>query len=592
MWSIISPTGTEVPLTGLSVSIRTTPGAGMAPLEHTTTRLAQHATTIEPPARTGLRKLSLRMVSRQRQATLHTTRLALIDALNPDLARHYGPPSLVYTGGARTLRLPVVYERGLEDVEQDSLELHFLAYTPTWATTEPVTAPQSLTVQASLTSANYLLQRSSAGVWSEVSVFDGAVKALLVAGDGIPHAGGAFTGAVRRWNIVSEQWEALSGISGTVNCLAAGADGRLYAGGTLTAPGSRVAYYDPASDTWVDMGDPEILPYALAVSNDGTVYVGGSDESSPATGITVKQWDGGTTWSSPGSTPGGTVYALLIDTGGTLLAGGIFAGGVKRLIGSLWLDLGNGLTQSAGSTPTVRALARGPDGVIYAGGDFDRADGDIAQFCARWNGVGWLPLGTGTGAAVYALALRPADGLLLAGGAFTVAGELAMPGRAGLWNGYSWFPLDFSLDTAATISSLAALPDGMLLVGYEAQTSATTAAVTTVTNGGSAAACPILTLQGPGRIYEFANRTTGASIYWNLQLLDGEVLTVDMRPAYTTVRSSFRGNLLNSIVPGSRLASWRLLPGENQVSLFIDNVAASATLEWQEQHWSVEQADV
>jgi hypothetical protein len=58
------------------------------------------------------------------------------------------------------------------------------------------------------------------------------------------------------------------------------------------------------------------------------------------------------------------------------------------------------------------------------------------------------------------------------------------------------------------------------------------------------------------------------------------------------VTSSFRGNLLRAVVPGSTLATWRLLPGDNVVSLFVDDASASATLAWQERHWSFEGADV
>jgi phage-related protein len=138
------------------------------------------------------------------------------------------------------------------------------------------------------------------------------------------------------------------------------------------------------------------------------------------------------------------------------------------------------------------------------------------------------------------------------------------------------------------MNAVAIAPDGALLVGYGYTATATSAAVTTVTNPGSAAAYPVLTIAGPGRVYQLVNWTAREAIYFNLVLLSGETLTLDLRPQHKTVTSSFRGNVLNAVVPGSALASWRLLPGDNLISLFVDDASASATLTWQERHWSVE----
>lgn len=587
MWSIISPKGTEVSLAGLSVALRSAAGAGMPPFEQGTVELAQQGGLFYQQSFASARRLLLRLVSRQRQATLHSTRLALINALNPDLVQAHSPAYLRYTGGTKVLQLPVIYDGGLEDGDAQALELRFLAYDPAWTATS--LAAQSLAVRNTIAAADYLLQRSAAGVWSGFPSPGGAVNALLVASDGSRYIGGEFAGYVRRWDATGGQWVMCSGLDGDVTCLAEGPDGTIYAGGSFSTPGNYVARWDGANWAAVgSLGAASLLPYAMVVGPDGRLYIGGLDLGA---GDTAAVWDGAS-WAGLAGGPGGTVYSLAIGSSGVLLVGGNFAGGVQRWTGALWRPLGEGISKTS-DTPTVRALARGPDGLIYAGGDFDHADGAWAANIARWTGTAWLPLGNGVDAPVYALAVREEDGLLFAAGQFGLAGGLAMPDTLAQWNGYAWFPLD--VDTtrtpASNIVALAAPADRSVLIGYGSPATATSAAVATVTNQGSAAAYPILTIQGPGRVYQLVNWTAGEAIYFNLVLLDGETLSVDLRPERKTIISSFQGSLLQAVVPGSGLATWRLLPGDNQIGLFVDDADASASLTWYERHWSLDGAE-
>lgn len=557
----------------------------MPPFAHDSVTPALQAGALYQQSLAGVRRLVLRLVSRQRLATLHTTRLALIKALNPDLVNANTPAYLTYAGVSKTLRLPVVYDGGLEEGDSTTLELRLLAHDPVWSTSSETT--QALAVQASIDPAHYLLERAAAGGWSAFPSPGGAVNAILVASDGTRYIGGAFTGNVLRWDESGNQWVTLTGLNGTVYCLAEGADGSLYAGGAFTTPGSYVARWNGTA--WAAVGTPPaLLPYAIALASDGTLYIGGSDQGA---GETTAEWNG-TTWFSMAGGPGGTVHSLLVQPNGILLAGGSFTGGVQRWNGAVWSTLGSGITKTS-ATPTVRALARAPDGTLYAGGDFDKADGANASYAARWNGVSWQPLGHGLGAEVYALAVREADGALFVAGDFILAGGLVMTDSLAQWNGYAWFSLDISIERSpdGPLLALAAPADDTLLVGYGAQATASSAAITTVTNSGSAAAYPVLTMQGAGRVYQLVNWSTGEAIAFDLVLLDGETITLDLRPHRKTITSSFRGNLLRTVVPGSSLATWRLLPGENRVALLVDDPNASATLAWYERHWSLDGAD-
>ena len=104
---------------------------------------------------------------------------------------------------------------------------------------------------------------------------------------------------------------------------------------------------------------------------------------------------------------------------------------------SSWHPLGSGMNSS------VYALTYGPDGSLYAGGDFTTAGGVAANYIARWDAAtsSWHSLGSGMNSSVRALAVGP-DGSLYAGGGFTTAGGVAANAIA-RWDAAtsSWHPL-------------------------------------------------------------------------------------------------------------------------------------------------------
>ena len=69
------------------------------------------------------------------------------------------------------------------------------------------------------------------------------------------------------------------------------------------------------------------------------------------------------------------------------------------------------------------ALATGPDGSLYAGGDFTAASGVDVSRIARWDGT-WHGLGTGVNGSVRAVAVG-ADNSIYAGGGFATASSVA-----------------------------------------------------------------------------------------------------------------------------------------------------------------------
>ena len=139
-----------------------------------------------------------------------------------------------------------------------------------------------------------------------------------------------------------------------------------------------------------------------------------------------------------------------------------------------WFALGTGVTGgsvmlSRDEPPldgSVDHLAIGPDGALYAAGNFEKAGGAKAANIAKWDGAQWSALGLGMwniGPVVVA-----SKGIYFAGGL-----RLDPSGKNGvqealfgnvihLWDGASWSDIP---SPNAFIYAMAAAPDGTLYVG-------------------------------------------------------------------------------------------------------------------------------
>jgi WD40 repeat protein len=327
-----------------------------------------------------------------------------------------------------------------------------------------------------------------------------------------------------------------------VYALAMGHDGVLYVGGSMTgtltgggAVSSNVCAYDGAG--WYELvglvAGASSKVRCLAIGADNRIYAGG-DFNTGGLGY-VAVYTAGSGWDYLGDGLDGEVSALLWSSKGTLIAAGDFTGGVAEWNGMNWTVLGELGVGTIGGSLGLATLAEGPDGTLYAGGHLGEADG------------------------------------------------LILPDRMAQWNGSMWFPLDGNFPDS-DVGVLTVNADGVVTFGGSGTGTATVAGVTTVTNNGSADAFPRITVSGPGRLYNITNWTTGESLYFDLTLIDGETLTIDLSPGVKAVMSDWRGNLLRTLLPGSRLASWHLAPGENVVGVFG---GGSASMVWWERWWGV-----
>lgn len=223
--------------------------------------------------------------------------------------------------------------------------------------------------------------------------------------------------------------------------------------------------------------------FALVAHNDGSgprLYAAGDFDAAGSTSArNIARWNGQTSaWSAVGGGIQGRVGALVVfdeDQAGPqparLFAAGSFAqagaasaNNVARWNGVAWSPL------SSGTDDTVTALAvfddDGPGprpSALYAAGLFRHAGGLPANGIARWNGATWEALGVGLGGPATSLAVFDTDGPfgtgaaeLYAGGHFDLAGGLPVS-RLARWNGSNWLPVGSGVDIAESAPSVNAL---------------------------------------------------------------------------------------------------------------------------------------
>ncbi len=266
---------------------------------------------------------------------------------------------------------------------------------------------------------------------------DGAVKAIRWHGDKL-YIGGAFNSVggvtsrgIAAWN--GTAWESLEagvkiGTNKEVFALGSSPAGELLAGGDFTQIGSARANYIAGwtGTAWRKLGaDTTVNGPVKAIALDGTnVYVGGDfTEAGGQPAAQVAMWDG-----------------------------------------AAWHPLGAGLPgRTSGSSPNegVKALAFFQS-QLYAGGDFQTANGAPSSFIARWDGAAWQAVTSPIDGAVYALAAD--DQSLYAGGRFDTPIGLNNRQYVARWDDLQWTKLVGQEGLRGTIYDLT-LANGVLYAG-------------------------------------------------------------------------------------------------------------------------------
>jgi hypothetical protein len=524
------------------------------------------------------------------EATLVALEDALVAATNPH--RTVLPVQIWYrSGGAGTgMYVNCYYEGGLEGLipngfTTDSIPMRFLCADPYWYYETPITG-QALDVYDSMAVANRIIERDADGNWTDMHAgADDGVWCIAVAANGDVYAGGDFHNIggvacahIARWDVATSHWIAMgAGMSARVRAMIIAANGDLYVGGDFVTAGGgaalHIAKWVQSTTTWSALGaglDNNVTTLCIDASNN--LYVGGYFHDVSGFGITlnhVAKWNGA--WVALGVTGvDDYVTALAAAANGDIYVGGFFhnaAGGaaahVAKWNGTAWSAL------AAGVDDAVTALAIAANGNLYAGGHLHNAGIVSALHVAEWNGISWLALGAGVSDVIYKMAVA-SDGSLSVGG-------------VGVWNTWRsgiWLP-GLGVMNNQVNDMIMTLSQTVLAGSF---TAATTPGVTHITNAGTARGYPTIAIAGPGRLLYLINYTTNQVIYFDITLVASETLTIDLRPGYKTITSSFRGNMIHGVLAGA-LTNWYLAPGLNHVGCYVDNAAASAVYGYTPTYW-------
>jgi hypothetical protein len=630
-------------------------GAGMPPIDNISTRYALADGAAHQRAIARERVIQLACVYEQKtQYQFHAARKSLIAAINRDVLdgetftlRYYGT-----TSGTECLEIPVRYEGGLEMeyAAADALRpfaIRLKAEDPSWFTWDESSGgytTSTLGVATTVADANYIMMRGTDGTWRAMGGgLSGEVYEISV--DPMTsrvYVGGSFTtaynaasggSAVTVKNITywdGDSWctcgagvTHTTATSAVVKAIEFGADGNVYVGGLFTTAGTAaidsLAVYDADTNTWPTAAwsfnggvyGGEVRGIARAANGD--LWIGGTFTNIRQPGGTpvsntpyLGQWDYSEgNYSVPFTTaPNYDVTAIVMAPDGETP---IFGGAVSSVDGVTVNRVGEGgyrtyAAMGAGvGTNRVYALKYGPDGMLYAGGDFVTADGAAAYRVAKWNGGGWAPIGAGLGGSVVGsdlvrdIAIDDAGIIYAACPAVTTSGRVTLIDQFAVFSDGSWHSLDIDMPGSAVSRAVAIDGQGKLYIGYNAGGNAITPTITTVTNNGTASAYPIFIIKRTGgtsaTIQSIVNWTTGKEIIMPYSMDDGEEVTIDLTPGAKSVSSDYRGSLLSKVIGGTGLQTFTLIPGANKIAVFVtstDTPTISAKVSWRERHWSAD----
>jgi len=151
-----------------------------------------------------------------------------------------------------------------------------------------------------------------------------------------------------------------------------------------------------------------------------------------------------------------------------------------------------------------------------------------------------------------------------------------------LWNGFAYSPLTIDLPgTPVPYTADASNAQNDMYIGFSTEGDSEVSQLNTVTNAGSASAFPIITISRSGgtsaTLESIVNHTTGDQLLFNHPMLDGEKLVIDLTPGHKTIvtyAGTTSANALNDLLPISDFSTFCLMPGDNQIEVYISTVGS------------------
>jgi hypothetical protein len=543
----------------------------------------------------------------------------LIDFVKPDRARDEQPFWLRYTENENTLWISARYDGGLEtsyDLRNkwvDALVLRVISESPMW--TEDDQEIDVLTFEQSLVATAGIVGRED-GEWDRMYGVGGVprggdgARRVRIGPDGRVYVA-TEEGFLQVWD--GENWEGEDWFKMDDDILdfAIDSEGGIYVVGLFLdefgGPGGTykyIAYWDGTSLNALGPGLNNPVN-TIELAPDGNVWIGGQFLFTFGGGVVsegIMMWNvSNNTWNAIGANNGVNeeVNSIAISSNGDIVyIGGNFTdesgnpGSGLNYVAELDVSANTFSAMGSGMNEEVEDIKIAPNGLVYACGVFSTADGLSAAKVASWNGTSWVALGDGVDARAWAMAIQP-DNIIWMGGQFTIAGGIALESPLAIWNGSVWVHTDIKLagTPVPRAGSIAISSNGDVYV-CERETGrvggdAIAAEIQVVNNLGTAEVFPTIEVIGPGRLLWIENQTTGNRLYMNVDLRDDEILTIDV--GTKTITSSFRSQQFEFLRPNSDFGDFKLLPGNNTISMFLVNgQTALASIAYVPTHWSVD----
>ncbi|MCK5644319.1 MAG: hypothetical protein KAJ19_26205, partial [Gammaproteobacteria bacterium] len=504
------------------------------------------------------------------------------------------PRTLRYTGATVVKELTVVYDTGFElgiqtPYLENNIPLRVIANDPHWrqigesaVALDTNDAPTMETVIAKVDNLWTVL-----GPPNAAGTYTGAWT--IISDDKYVYVGGNFTNFdniaaadyIVRYEKAASTWSAMdSGLNGQVRDFALGADGTLYVVGDFTnasadADADYIAQWNGTAFSAVgvpDAGAASITNVkAVHLAQDGKLYLGGLFDNfgDVAAADNVCYWDG-SAYQGMDSGVSSIVNSIHSQKSDEIYIGGDFvtAGAGATTVNDIVKWDGSAYSALSGGTDgatIVYAVHVARDGNVYMFGSFATVDSVAGTArAAMWNGTAWTPLSTGFDNTAFDVSESP-NGDLYICGFFTTAGGKAFPDGYVIWNGSSFIQSDLGL-SAADCNTIHIDKDSDLWVGANSPA--------TVQHGGNAAisyvgtknAYPRIAIKRSGGttaiIHTIINTTTGAQLLFNnYALLDGETITIDLRPGQRSIISDVFGLRWDALLPTSDTAQFYLESG-------------------------------
>ncbi len=327
--------------------------------------------------------------------------------------------------------------------------------------------------------------------WDQYPVFQTNTVYGVFEHDGVVYRGGWFS--LFRWT--GSDWETFGGGIGGDDGTLFAADFAIYetdlvVGGHFPTAGgivvNSIATWD--GTTFGTVGSGVGGEIKALVVYDGDLIAGGRfSRAGEVSARNIARWDG-STWHAMGSgvydaIPDGTtdgVQDFVVWRGDLYVVGDFTHAGsgevsyIARWNGSTWSDVGGGISMIDGGPTGLRGVDVHDDNLVIVGA-LDFAGGVAAINIARWDGVSWSPVGSGSDPYGGFLDLRQAalsvasyNGLLYVGADFSEAVNPRAEAVA-VWDGQRWKPVGHGLDYGGYPPNPLVLDlevcDGSLLMG-------------------------------------------------------------------------------------------------------------------------------